>query len=904
MANPDRGGLQPPPPGHRRTRGGYVPHSQQSLSIPNPGSLAPSSSKLPAHSNLQHHASDSAIEATTHSLVGHARQFSGGPSHSSNISRDGFARADSCDMVNGNGRPLPELSLGTSAATMRGDRHFISESSEQPATLLNNEIPAGILVSVPYLIFSAFMGTYRSTHDSGGQLGDESVEFGQIRPLPPRRREFLSTCALTSITMLIMGLYTELRVKNQRPSNDPTGKAKSAGGIMPTVRHTILMMISIGLPFYASLLLDHGRVVIAMLLLLVSGLAPIVQLDHDSYQQKQSRFRLTQRKGTTCFLLGMMVLDTTGLTTSIDWRLVLRGYLALLLSVFILQPPFAKPRNRLSITRSKGPTYEPSVSDSTPAAQSGLLPESRAAVAGTTLYFRVGGILAAFCFLVSYMSGGIHITLPALVITLITALLSAISFLHIEWSTFQSKYQLAYIAGSCSTIMVNAVISDMEVSQIAIACCFIVLGYILVQVDLRAVQLDVHDHSHAAQGHGHHGHHHDHHHKAETGPSRVSRWLLKSFDHWPFIHGILKEKDSRRIFYFMCLNFGFMLVQMSYGILTGSLGLLSDSIHMLFDCFALAVGLSAAVMSKWPPSVRFPYGYGKIDTLAGFANGVFLMIISIEIVYEAIERLMSGSEVHRIGELFFVSAAGLAVNMIGIMAFDHGHHHGHSHGGHDHHTNENMHGIFLHILADTLGSVAVVLSTILVHFYKWSGFDPIASCLIAILIFVSAIPLVASTSKTLLLALPADVEYGLRDALAGVSTLRGVVGYSVPKFWLDDTVHDQNHKHDHHDHHDHHGHHHGHHHDHDHSDHSHTHHHEDSHCNGDKHSHEHAHGHGGSGHRILGVMHVIASRGADMEDVRRRTVSYLSEKEINILVQVEREGENRCWCGGGNKVMN
>jgi zinc transporter 5/7 len=68
-----------------------------------------------------------------------------------------------------------------------------------------------------------------------------------------------------------------------------------------------------------------------------------------------------------------------------------------------------------------------------------------------------------------------------------------------------------------------------------------------------------------------------------------------------------------------------MLVQTFYGLATGSLGLLSDSIHMLFDCLALVVGLGAAVMSKWPPSMRFPYGLGKMDTLAGFANGIFLM---------------------------------------------------------------------------------------------------------------------------------------------------------------------------------------------------------------------------------------------------------------------------------------
>src|SRR3954451_7818839 len=174
-------------------------------------------------------------------------------------------------------------------------------------------------------------------------------------------------------------------------------------------------------------------------------------------------------------------------------------------------------------------------------------------------------------------------------------------------------------------------------------------------------------------------------------------------------------------------------------------------------------------------------------------------IISVEIIYEAVERLSSGSEMQRIGELLVVSIAGLAVNLVGIFSFEHGHHHGHDH-GHDHsHGNENMHGIFLHILADTLGSVAVVISTILVHYSGWSGYDPLASCFIAILIFASAVPLVTSTAKSLLLTLPADTEYNVRETLAGVSTLRGVVSYTVPKFWLDDTgtTSEHSHSHDH-----------------------------------------------------------------------------------------------------------
>lgn len=141
-------------------------------------------------------------------------------------------------------------------------------------------------------------------------------------------------------------------------------------------------------------------------------------------------------------------------------------------------------------------------------------------------------------------------------------------------------------------------------------------------------------------------------------------------------------------------------------------------------------------------------------------------------------------------------------------------------------------------MADTLGSVAVVISTILIHFYGWSGFDPLASCFIAIAIFASAIPLVTSSARTLLLTVPADTEYDLREALAGLSGLRGVTGYAVPKFWLEE----------------------------------------------------------GGPRKVLGVVHVIAARTADMEDVKERAVIFLKGRNMDVLVQVEREGDGRCWC--------
>ncbi|KAM7200810.1 Cation efflux family domain containing protein [Rhypophila sp. PSN 637] len=409
-----------------------------------------------------------------------------------------------------------------------------------------------------------------------------------------------------------------------------------------------------------------------------------------------------------------------------------------------------------------------------------------------------------------------------------------------------------------------------------------------------------HDHKHSHEpdhkhGHDHHDHNHGHSHSKDR--STFTKLLLPYTARWPLIHAIVTEKDSRRIFYFMALNLSFMVVQAFYGYVTDSLGLLSDSIHMFFDCVALAVGLIAAVASKWPPSERFPYGFGKIETLSGFANGVFLILISVEIMFEALERIADGRETKRLGELFAVSTAGLLVNLVGMAAFGHHHHghdhgHGHSHGGgcnghadskshdhdhahhHDHHghdekhehshkadahahghshshshDNENMYGIYLHVLADTLGSAAVIVSTVLTHFWPWAGWDPLASFLIAVLILLSSLPLVKSSAKRLLLTIPAETEYTLRDTMSGITGLRGVAGYSVPKFWIDDR-------------------------------------------------------NSGQANKLLGVMHVVAVRGADMDDVRDRVRNYLRDRNIDATLQVEREGDTSCWCGVGRSPLS
>ena len=130
----------------------------------------------------------------------------------------------------------------------------------------------------------------------------------------------------------------------------------------------------------------------------------------------------------------------------------------------------------------------------------------------------------------------------------------------------------------------------------------------------------------------------------------------------------------------------------------------------------------ATVITKWKANDKYSFGYVRAETLAGFINGLFLLFISFFIFSEAVERLVEPPEVKH-ERLLVVSVLGFLVNLVGIFVFQHGGAgHGHSHdGGHGHshdgghgHSHggggrsQIMQGVFLHILADTLGSLGVI----------------------------------------------------------------------------------------------------------------------------------------------------------------------------------------------------
>ncbi|XP_065836732.1 proton-coupled zinc antiporter SLC30A5-like [Oscarella lobularis] len=259
---------------------------------------------------------------------------------------------------------------------------------------------------------------------------------------------------------------------------------------------------------------------------------------------------------------------------------------------------------------------------------------------------------------------------------------------------------------------------------------------------------------------------------------------------------ILEGEDSRHIFYFLCMNLTFTVVELLYGIWTNSLGLISDGFHMLFDCTALVVGLYAAVIARWKSTRTFSYGYGRVEVLSGFANGLFLVVIAFAVFSEGLSRLIDPPLVST-DRLLFVSVAGFVVNLIGIAAFSHahshassghGHSHAHKHGGstcdgHGHGKNANMQGVFLHILADTLGSVGVIVSSVCIEQFGWYIADPICSVFISVLIFLSVVPLLKNALVTLLQGTPPEVRGPLQDLLAKIRGVPGVIGIRDVHVW-------------------------------------------------------------------------------------------------------------------------
>ncbi|ESL11517.1 cation transporter protein [Trypanosoma rangeli SC58] len=232
------------------------------------------------------------------------------------------------------------------------------------------------------------------------------------------------------------------------------------------------------------------------------------------------------------------------------------------------------------------------------------------------------------------------------------------------------------------------------------------------------------------------------------------------------------NERERKLGIFFLLTLAVMVLELIYGISANSLGLVSDSFHMLLDSVSIVVGLVTEFASSFPGDKKtHPFGYARYRVLGGFINAVLLLFIALFVVIESIERLLCPPDIHA-GYLIHVAFIGLILNCIGVVFFHGADGHSHSHDGCSRSVDHNLRGIYLHILADLVGSINVMISSILLSLKGWKIADPLCSLLSCVFIAVSAFPLLEETGKVLLLSgHPYDKEIFFQKAIAGIEDI-------------------------------------------------------------------------------------------------------------------------------------
>jgi cobalt-zinc-cadmium efflux system protein len=205
------------------------------------------------------------------------------------------------------------------------------------------------------------------------------------------------------------------------------------------------------------------------------------------------------------------------------------------------------------------------------------------------------------------------------------------------------------------------------------------------------------------------------------------------------------ESSRRRLRLAFWTQLAFLVVEVVGGILANSLALLADAGHMLSDVGALGLSLLALAWTARPPTERRTYGYHRLEILVALVNGLVLWAIAGFIFYEAAWRFYHPPVVSS-RPLMIIATLGLLVNLLGMYVLMPSREH-----------NLNLRSAFLHLLGDSLGSVAAIAAGMAIYWRGWYWFDPLAGVVVGVLIIISSWQLVWEAAEILLESTPRHI---------------------------------------------------------------------------------------------------------------------------------------------------
>ncbi|WP_109004226.1 cation diffusion facilitator family transporter [Streptomyces rishiriensis] len=210
----------------------------------------------------------------------------------------------------------------------------------------------------------------------------------------------------------------------------------------------------------------------------------------------------------------------------------------------------------------------------------------------------------------------------------------------------------------------------------------------------------------------------------------------------------------------LSITLGVMVVEIVGGLLADSLALIADAAHMATDALGLGMALLAIHFANRPPSAHRTFGLARAEILAALANCLLLLGVGGYVLYEAVQRFLTPAPTEA-GLMIWFGAIGLVANMISLTLLMRGQA-----------ESLNVRGAFLEVAADALGSVAVIVSAVVILTTGWQTADPVASLVIGLMIVPRTVKLLRETLDVLLESAPKDVD--MAEVRSHILALDGV----------------------------------------------------------------------------------------------------------------------------------
>lgn len=228
----------------------------------------------------------------------------------------------------------------------------------------------------------------------------------------------------------------------------------------------------------------------------------------------------------------------------------------------------------------------------------------------------------------------------------------------------------------------------------------------------------------------------------------------------------MEEKDnSTRTAFF--LNLAFTVLELIGGIISGSIAILADSLHDFADSLSLGAGWYFERKSKKGPTDKYSYGYARFSLLGAMINAITLLLGSIYIVYESINRIMN-PQMPDVYWMLGTAVLGIALNGFAAWKIKSG-------------KSMNKQVMTIHLLEDAVGWLAVFIASIVLFFVEVPVLDPILAIIINVAVLIFVFKKLIQTLKIMLQRVPMNVN--LPELRQKILCLDGVVSLSHLHVW-------------------------------------------------------------------------------------------------------------------------